>query len=119
MQRDAFLERALEAQHPGALSEVQELERGIELAERAVEMGREEIIRDSDVPVHQFNALAEPIESRAGVPWLWKNGDSVIVVDLDKNVGRAPTAEELETGIFFTSFEEYQAANSLTGKSHE
>jgi hypothetical protein len=113
VQRDALIERALEAQHGEALKEVQELERGIEIAERAVSLGREEIIRESEADPHQFNQLAESYENRAGVAWLRKDGARVIVVDLDRGVGRQATPEELETGVHFKDFEEYRLANGL------
>ena len=65
VQREALLEKALEAQHPGALQEVQELERAIELAEKAVNLGRDEIIREAETDSHHFNELAKPYEARA------------------------------------------------------
>lgn len=110
MQRDALIERALEAQHGEALKEVQELERGIEIAERAVQLGREEIIREAETDAQHFNQLAAPYESRAGIAWLRKDGDKVVVVDLDRKVSRQPTPEELATGAYFADFEEYRAA---------
>ena len=96
--RHALIERALEAQHGQALKEVQELERGIEIAERAVQLGREEIIREAETDAQHFNQLAAPYESRAGIAWLRKDGDKVVVVDLDRKVSRQPTPEELATG---------------------
>jgi hypothetical protein len=113
VQRNALIERALEAQHGEALKEVQELERGIEIAERAVQLGREEVIKEADADPHQFNQLAAPYESRAGVAWLRKDGDRIIAVDLDRGVGRQATREELETGVYFKDFEEYRVANGL------
>jgi hypothetical protein len=110
LQRDALIERALEAQHGEALKEVQELERGIEIAERAVQLGREEIIREAETDAQHFNQLAAPYESRAGIAWLRKDGDKVVVVHLDRKVSRQPTPEELATGAYFADFEEYRAA---------
>ena len=46
-QREAMLDRALEAQHPGAIEEIQALEAAISLAEKAVNLGREEIIKEA------------------------------------------------------------------------
>ena len=68
-------------------------------------------IREAEVDPQQ---LAAPYESRAGVAWLRKDGDRVVLVDLDRKVSRQPTAEELETGAYFADFEEYRAANGLT-----
>ena len=113
VQRDALVDRALQAQHGETLREVQELERGIELAERAVQLGREEIIKEAEADPNQFNELAKPYE-RAGIAWLRKDGDRVIVVDLDRGVGRHATPEELEAGAYFKDFEEYQIANGLS-----
>jgi hypothetical protein len=113
VQRDALIERAMEAQHGEALKDVQELERGIEMAERAVQLGREEIIKEAGGDTQQFNELAAPYESRAGVAWLRKDGDKVVVVDLDRKVSRQPTPQELETGAYFTDFDEYRSANGL------
>jgi len=113
VQRDSLIERALEAQHGDALKEVQELERAIEIAERAVNLGRDEIIKEAGADPHQFNQLAEPYENKVGLAWLRKVGDKVVVVDLDRNVNRQPTPEELETGAYFADFEEYRTANGL------
>ena len=114
VQRDALIERALEAQHGEALKEVHELERGIEIAERAVQLGRDEVVKEAEADPHQFNELAAPYEAKAVVPWLRKFDGKVVVVDLDRGVGRQPTAEELATGAYFKDFEDYQMANGLT-----
>ncbi|MBR1156581.1 hypothetical protein [Bradyrhizobium sp. JYMT SZCCT0428] len=113
VQRDALIERAMEAQHGEVLREVKELEAALVLAERAVELGREEIIKEVGTDPQQFNELAAPYESRAGVAWLRKSGDKVIVVDLDRKVNRQPTQQELETGAYFADFAEYAMANGL------
>jgi hypothetical protein len=103
VQRDALVERALEAQHGPELQAAQELERGIELAERAVEMGREEIVREAEADPHQFNQLAAPIEAKATAPWLRRGR----VVDLERGVEREPTADELAAGIEAATIEEF------------
>jgi hypothetical protein len=103
VQRDALIERALEAQHGEALKAVQQLERGIEIVERAVELGREEIIREAEADPHQFNQLAAPLEAKTSAPWLRRGR----VVDLDRGVEREPTAEELEHGIEAATFDEF------------
>jgi hypothetical protein len=114
VQREKLIDRALQAQHGEVMKDVQELERGIEIAERAVLLGRSEIIREAEATIEEFDQLAAPLESRAGVAWLRKNGDGkVITVDLQLNVGREPTPEELETGVFFENYEDYCQANGL------
>jgi hypothetical protein len=121
VQRDALIERALEAQHGDALKEVQELERGIEIAERAVQLGREEIIREAEADPHQFNQLAEPFERAAGANWLKKyreNGEEVVRVmkwdNATKTGGWAKaTPEEIADGAFYNNWEEYRTANGL------
>jgi hypothetical protein len=121
VQRDALIERALEAQHGESLKAVQELERGIELAERAVNLGREEIIKEADADPHQFNQLAEPFEKAAGANWLKKyqeNGQEVIrVLKWDGTTKTFATAkatpEEIADGAFYNNFEEYRLANGL------
>ena len=115
LQRDALVDRALEAQFGDEMRELQELERGIELASRATELAREEIIKESEIDRHQFDQLAAPHEARAGgVPWLRKETDgSVKVVDLQRGIIREPSAEELEIGAFFKGHNEYRAANNL------
>jgi hypothetical protein len=122
VQRDALIERALEAQHGDALKEVQELERSIELAERAVQLGRDEIIRESEADAHEFNVLAEPFEKAAGANWLKKyqeNGQEVIRVMKWDGATKTFTAakatpEEIADGAFYNNFEEYRLANGLS-----
>jgi hypothetical protein len=116
-QREAMLDRALEAQHPGALQEIQELEAAISLAEKAVNLGREEIIKEAGADAHEFNQLAAPIEARVGVdsPWLKKfveNGEEVVKAfqwnpNINSGSWLTPTAEQLEVGIMAQSRDEY------------
>ncbi|WLA79003.1 hypothetical protein [Bradyrhizobium elkanii] len=88
-------------------------ERGIEVAERAIEMAREEIIRDAEATPIQFNQAAAPHEAKAGVAWLRKELGRVVVVDLESRIGRQPTPEELETGVFFANYEDYASSNGI------
>ena len=112
VQRDLLADRALEAAHPGELAEITQLERAIQLAERAVELGRGEIAKDAEVSQDDFNAIASAYEND-GVAWLRKRGDKIVVADLARGVEREPTPQELETGIHFKDYQEYAAANGL------
>jgi hypothetical protein len=114
IQREMLAERALEAAHPGELEEIKELERAVQLADAAVNLGRDEIVREAEVSREDFDQLAEPFEAKARpFPWLKKDGGSVSVIDLQRGVGRVPTPEELANGQYFKDYAEYAAANGL------
>ncbi|WLA79005.1 hypothetical protein [Bradyrhizobium elkanii] len=108
-----FVDRELKRLHGDTLKEVEDLQRGIEVAERAIEMAREEIIRDAEATPIQFNQAAAPHEAKAGVAWLRKELGRVVVVDLESRIGRQPTPEELETGVFFANYEDYASSNGI------
>ncbi|WP_338830174.1 hypothetical protein [Bradyrhizobium sp. 27S5] len=108
-----FVDRELKRLHGDTLKEVEDLQRGIEVAERAIEMAREEIIREAEATPVQFNQAAAPHEAKVGVAWLSKEGNRTVVVDLDRKVKREATPEELETGIFFASYDDYAASNGI------
>ena len=120
LQHSALLERALEATHGEALKEVQELERAIELAEKAVELGRGEIAKEAAVPLDDFNAIAEPFEARSDAPWLKKfveGGQEVVRAfewdPIKKNgAWRVPTDEQLAVGILADSHDQYTQLKS-------
>jgi hypothetical protein len=111
-------QRALRAAHGDAIDELEQLERGIALADRAVQLAREEIAQDSGVDLAKFDATAAPFEKPIG-PWLKKSvegGKEVIRVvrwNADKSGGTlaVPTADELERGVYYTSIDEYRAAH--------
>jgi hypothetical protein len=90
--------------------EVQELERGIEIAERAVQLGRDEIIKEAEADPHQFNQLAalrltsHGFARSATRSWLL----------MERGVTRDPTPQELENGAYFANHAEYAAAGGLT-----
>jgi hypothetical protein len=100
LQRDALIERTMQAVHGQTIAQIQELERGIELAERSVEASRDEIRRETGVDPKTFNELAAPVEAKATAPWLRRRPGSneIRVVDLDRGVERLPTEEELASG---------------------
>ena len=112
--RKLLAEKALEAQFGDAVTEVQELERAIDVTTSAVETGRDEIRLEMDVlDPQKFEQLAAPIEAKHYGPWLRRRKTSsgaqeTIVVDLDRGVERPATPDEVERGVFYTSYEHYK-----------
>jgi hypothetical protein len=123
MHRQQLVDRALQAQHGEAVAELQELERAIEVAESAVETGRDEIRLEAGVfDPHKFNQLAAPVEQKSSAPWLQKwreNGVDVvrkIEIGEGQKTGTAPlaTPEDIERGVFADDAETYR---KLTGRA--
>ena len=108
-QHNMLVDRAIEAQHGETLGEIEALEHGILLAERAVEASREEVRRETGVDPKTFDELALPFEAKEAAPWLRRKGNEVRVVDLERGVERLATAEELTRGIEANSLEEFNA----------
>jgi hypothetical protein len=107
--RALLTEKALEAQHPGEMEQVSELQRAIEIAERAVEIGRDEVQIEAGVmDPHEFDTMAAPIEQRHKAPWLRKRGDEIRVVDLERKVERLASPEEIETGVYYENAQAYE-----------
>ena len=115
--RRVLMDGALKAQHGAAITEITELERGIAIAEYAVELVRAEIAKDVGVDTHQFNQLAAPFEAKATAPYLKKfveRGVEIIrTLKMSGNGGiwAEATPEEVSSGIYYGSFAEYQAAH--------
>jgi hypothetical protein len=113
-------ERALRAAHGDVIDELEELDTGIALADRAVHMAREELAVEAGVDLARFDAAAAPFEKAPG-PWLKKirqgNDEVVRVVrwNADKSGGTlaVPTADELAAGHFYANIEEYRAAHGV------
>ena len=115
-------DRALRAQHgDDAVDELEEVDRGIALADRAVRMAREELAVEAGVDLAKFNEVAKPYEN-APAPWLrkcWENGKEVIRVarfNTDPRTGGTlgvPTEEELQTGKFYKDIREFREAHGL------
>ena len=111
---DLLTERALTAQHGPDITEIAELEEAIAAAESAVETGRDEV--RLEVGVHderKFNEMAAPIEAKHDAPWLRRykvvgGNEEIRVVDLEKQIGRLATPDEIERGIFYSDFEHYK-----------
>jgi hypothetical protein len=116
-------ERALREQHgDDAVDELEEFDRGIALADRAVRMAREELAIEAGVDLAKFNEAARPYEN-APAPWLrkcWENGKEVVRVarfNADPRTGGTlsiPTEEELQTGKFYKDIHEYRKAHGLS-----
>jgi hypothetical protein len=113
----ALREKALEAQHPGEMEKVAELQRAVQLAERATEIGRDEVRQEIGInDPRAFNELAKPFEAKHVAPWLKKmteNGVEVVrVLDWDeiRKTGswRKPTAEQIDAGIIAETRDEYE-----------
>jgi hypothetical protein len=101
-------QRVLAEQYGPELAELTQIEEAIAAAESTVEIGRDELrLEIGGLSVDKFNALAAPIEARHAAPWLRRRGGEVHVVDLEKRVERQPTADELATGIFAATHDEY------------
>jgi hypothetical protein len=107
--RALLTEKALEAQHPGEMAQVSELQHAIEIAERTVEIGRDEVRLEAGVmDPHKFDAIAAPIEQQYKAPWLRKRGDDIRVVDLERQVERPASPEEIEAGVYYQDAEAYE-----------
>jgi hypothetical protein len=120
--RDQLLDRALLAQHGPAIQEVEELERSIELADRALSMAREELATEAGVDLTKFNEAAAPYEKAATAPWLRKHiedGVEVIRVKLREDgsggVEVPATPDEIEMGQYFANYDEYRQAGGTGG----
>ena len=121
--RDQLLDRALLAQHGPAIQEVEELERGIELADRAISMAREELATEAGIDLTKFNEAAAPYEKAATAPWLRKRiegGVEVIRCVKLRDAGGGgvevlATPEEIEMGQYFANYDEYRQAGGTGG----
>jgi hypothetical protein len=101
-------QRALAARHGPEIAETEELEEAIAAAESAIETGRDEVrLEVGGLSVDEFNMLAAPIEARHAAPWLRRRRGEVHCVDLEQRVERTPTQNELDTGIFADTHDEY------------
>jgi hypothetical protein len=114
---DLMVGRALEFQHGPEVAEIAELEEAIAAAESAVETGRDEVRLEAGIDERKFNEMAAPIEAKHDAPWLRKatrdGVETIIVVDLEKRVGRIATPEEIETGIYYRDYEHYKEGKAL------
>jgi hypothetical protein len=107
-QHELLAQHALALHHGPEITETAELEEAIAAAESTVETGRDEVrLEVGGIDKQKFDELAAPIEARHAAPWLRRRGAEVHVVDLERRVERPPTDEELATGIFANTHDEY------------
>jgi hypothetical protein len=107
-EHDRIAQHALAARHGTEIDETTELEESISVAESVIEIARDELRQEvGGIDKQKFDELAAPIEARHAAPWLRRRGAEVHVVDLERRVERQPTAEELTTGIFANTHDEY------------
>jgi hypothetical protein len=120
--REQLIDLALQAQHGEAITELQDLERGIEVADRALTAAREEIAHESGVhDLRKFDDLAKPHIGEA--VWLrkYRKDDQEIVGvlkwDADNRSGsvQPATPEEIELGQYFANYDEYRQAGGTGG----
>jgi hypothetical protein len=74
-----------------------------------VEAGRDSARVGTGLTAGEFDAAAKSIEQRQGVAWLRRRGADTRVVDLERGVERAATADELATGIEAATHAEFLA----------
>jgi hypothetical protein len=95
-----------------------ELAEAIAAAESAVEAAYEEVRVEAGVlNERDLNDLAASIEQRPRAPWLRRRKDAngteeIRVVDLERRVERLATPEEIERGVFYESYDEYQKGHA-------
>jgi hypothetical protein len=118
--RNGLIDTALQAQHGQAMTDLRDLEQAIEIAESAVETGRDEVRQQTGADQETFDKQAASFDQNE-TPWLKRmteNGEEVVrVVRWDwakggmTGTGALPTPKDLETGKFFKDRAEYNAAN--------
>jgi hypothetical protein len=117
--RTVLVDRALEAQHGPAVAELRELERAIEVAETAVEVGRDELRAEAGIgDPREFDRLAAPFEAKAAGPYLKKIGNDVRVIEFQEGAAtgtsRIATPEEIELGTYFRDRAHYDSERMPT-----
>jgi hypothetical protein len=119
---DLIKQRTLRAVYGNVIDELEQLDGGIALADRAIQMAREELAIDAGVELAKFDAAAKPYEKPVG-PWLKRikqNGVEEVRVlrwNADPKTGgtlQVPTPGELETGQFYADINEYREAHGLS-----
>jgi hypothetical protein len=109
----AKLERMRDLQGP-LLDAIAERESTLSDAAMIVAVARVDIQGNSGLEIRDFEALAAPIESKVGAPWLKRfkdaEGNEIIhVVDLEAHVARVATPDQVRDGKFYVDHAEYLA----------
>lgn len=103
----------LQIAHAAGLAEVAELERLAAEATAAALTARGELQRTSELDERSFTAKVGPAQSKAALPWCRRDGDRMLVVEIDDS-GRAsyrPATEwEAKAGVEYANLAEYNAA---------
>ena len=95
-------------------ADIDELEEAIAAAESAVEAALEEVRVEAGVlNERDFERLAVSRKPKQVAPWLRRRKDpngteQIRVVDLERRVERVATPEEIERGVFYESYDQYQ-----------
>ncbi len=111
--RGLILESVMRETHGPLLDEIDELSRAVEACASAVDAGRDEIRIESGIrDPREFDRRAAEVEKKIGVPWLRKQGDRVIVVDMETRTTHPATPEEIETGVYYTDHAEFSKYNA-------
>jgi hypothetical protein len=106
---DLLTEGALNVQFGEAIAEIKQIEQAIEAAESSVEAARDEVRLEVGIhDVAKFNELAAPIEREHSAPWLRRTKEGVVVVDLEARCERKATPAEVEAGVYYKNFDDYQ-----------
>lgn len=114
IQREKLIDRHMRASFGSEIDDIGDVEAAIKRAEASVEQSRELIrVEATSGDRKKFDKVAAPFEKPVEAVWLRKNGDEVHVVDLERNVSRKPTPQELESGIFYDNYEAYAAARGI------
>ena len=107
-QHERLTQHMLTARHGAEIGAIAEIEEAISAAESTIEIGRDELrLEVGGIDKQKFDELAAPIEAKHSAPWLRRRGTEIHVVDLEKRVERKPTDQELATGIFANTHDEY------------
>jgi hypothetical protein len=107
-EHERVAQHALAARHGAEIAEIAEIEEAISAAESTIEIGRDELrLEVGGIDKQKWDELAAPVEAKYSAPWLRRRGAEVHVVDLEKRVERQPSADELASGIFAATHDEY------------
>jgi hypothetical protein len=108
---DEIVGRLKEATHGPKIAELNMLREQVAVAQTNLDACEEELAHGAGVfSPADWAALTAHIHG--SVPWLRKDGDRVIVVDMDKRVTRPASPQDIDEGRFFASFDEFKAANT-------